>query len=164
MDERNKNLLENYGARLEHAGVPKPYDEARAILERVLGKNKSPEAIQDSLERALRLRAERMPLERIFGSALFCGLPFKLADKVFRPYPETEDMVHYALSSASDKNAPLRILDLGTGTGCVLLALLHALPRASGVGIDLNEDILGLARKNAAALGLTERTEFSAGD
>jgi release factor glutamine methyltransferase len=79
---------------------------------------------------------------------------------VLIPRPETETVVEAALAAAGDRGAPLRILDLGTGSGCLLLALLSELPRASGQGVDLSAEALEVARSNAERLGLGERARF----
>ena len=80
------------------------------------------------------------------------------------PRPDSETLIHAALSLIADRTVPLRILDLGTGTGCLLLALLHELPAARGLGIDKSAAPLAVAERNAAALGLAERARFALGD
>ncbi len=69
-----------------------------------------------------------------------------------------------ALDLLPDRGAPLRLLDLGTGSGCLLLALLHELPAARGLGIDRSPEALAVAERNASALGLADRARFAFGD
>ena len=103
------------------------------------------------------------PVARIVGMREFWGLPLVVTPAVLVPRPETETVVELALSLTEDRARVLRIADLGTGSGAILLALLHELPNAVGVGTDLSSDALDVAHCNAAGLGLTDRAEFRAG-
>jgi len=109
-------------------------------------------------------RAARKPVSRILGRREFWSLPLRLGDATLDPRPESETLVEAVLARNPDRAAPLRILDLGTGSGCLLLALLHELPRAWGVGVDVAPAALATARANAADLGLVARAAFLAGD
>ena len=97
----------------------------------------------------------------------FWGLPLRVTPDVLVPRPETETVVETALA-ALDRNGervrPLRIADLGTGSGALLLALLSELPNAFGVGTDLSVAALAVARDNAECLGLAARAAFVACD
>src|SRR6516162_11610606 len=101
--------------------------------------------------------AAREPLSRILGRREFWGLEFSLSDDTLDPRPETETVVAAVLRQGLDREAPLRLLDLGTGTGCILLALLSEFPAASGLGVDIALGTTMTARRNAVALGLTGR-------
>ena len=79
----------------------------------------------------------------ILGEREFWSLPLRVSPAVLVPRPESETVVEAALESIADRAAPLRILDLGTGSGCLLLALLSELPHASGLGIDRSAAALG---------------------
>jgi release factor glutamine methyltransferase len=107
---------------------------------------------------------EREPLSRILGRREFWGLELGLSADTFDPRPETETIIEAVLRRQPDRNAPLRVLDLGTGTGCLLLALLRELPRASGIGVDIVEAAVITAFSNAATLGFAERAFFAVGD
>jgi release factor glutamine methyltransferase len=112
----------------------------------------------------LRRMINREPLSRILGQREFWGLQFVLSAETLDPRPETESVVEAVLQRIPDRQAPLRILDLGTGTGCLLLALLSELPASSGVGIDIAEDAVRTASRNTAALGFAGRALFLVSD
>ncbi|MGL5736520.1 MAG: peptide chain release factor N(5)-glutamine methyltransferase [Beijerinckiaceae bacterium] len=107
-------------------------------------------------------RIAREPVARILGHQEFYGLPFALSDDTLIPRPETEMLVDAALARLPP-HQPARLLDLGTGTGCILLAILHHRPQATGLGIDTSEGALRTAAVNAAALGLAGRAIFQPG-
>ncbi|MBS7696672.1 MULTISPECIES: peptide chain release factor N(5)-glutamine methyltransferase [unclassified Chelatococcus] len=112
-----------------------------------------------------RLRFE--PVARICGIQEFWGLPFTLSAATLVPRPDTETLVEAALGTIRGEgraDSPLRILDLGTGSGCILTALLSELPAASGVGIDLSPEAARTARYNAAMNGVGARAAFLVGD
>jgi release factor glutamine methyltransferase len=174
MTVRLGTIFNEYKNRLARAQIFSPEGDTRAIFSHVL--DLDPEKIgtlsdleldQQRLQEAEQIllrREKREPLARIFGATTFCGLKIQTASGVFRPCPETEAMVEHALILLEPrKNEALRILDLGTGTGCVLLALLKALPLATGLGVDIDESILNIARANAEANGLLDRGDFRAG-
>jgi release factor glutamine methyltransferase len=100
----------------------------------------------------------------ILGEKEFWSLPLAVAPGVLVPRPETETVVEAALGQIRDRTAPLRVLDLGTGSGCLLLALLSELPNASGIGIDASVTAHSVAEANAQRLGLAERARFVVAD
>lgn len=104
------------------------------------------------------------PLSRIVGAREFWGLEFRLSADTLDPRPETETVVEAVLARIPDRQRPYRILDLGTGTGCLLLALLSEFPAAAGLGVDCAPGAVATARENAVALGLDGRAAFAAGD
>jgi release factor glutamine methyltransferase len=107
---------------------------------------------------------DREPLSRILGRREFWGLEFTLSAETLDPRPETETLVEAVLRRRIDRNRPYRFLDLGTGTGCLLLALLHEFPEARGIGIDIGESVARTAAANAARLGFASRAVFFVGD
>ena len=116
------------------------------------------------LAEALARRLSGEPLARILGAWEFWSLPFRLSPETLVPRADTETLVEAALRLLPDAGAPARILDLGTGSGCILVALLHERRAASGIGVDRSAGALRTARANAEANGVGERAAFLAGD
>lgn len=103
---------------------------------------------------------------RVLGRRAFWGMEFRLGPHTLEPRPDTETLVETALDRMREQGVtgPLRLLDLGAGTGCILIALLSELPEAFGVGVDLAAGAAAIARDNAAANGIGGRCGFVAGD
>ncbi|WP_262029132.1 peptide chain release factor N(5)-glutamine methyltransferase [Microvirga sp. Mcv34] len=108
-----------------------------------------------------RRRLAHEPIARIVGTREFWGLPFRLSPETLVPRPDTETVVETALDLIPDRQAPLRIVDFGTGSGCILVALLHELTHATGLGIDLSLGALRTARVNATDNGVGDRSRFA---
>jgi release factor glutamine methyltransferase len=106
-------------------------------------------------------RLDHEPVARIVGVREFWGLPFHLSPETLVPRPDTETVVETALDLLPDRQAPLRIVDFGTGSGCILVALLHELPQATGLGVDLSFGALVTARTNAADNRVGSRCHFA---
>ncbi len=108
------------------------------------------------------------PIQYITGEQEFYGLPFRVSRDVLIPRPETELVVEqvilWANGHASRKDAPLRIVDVGTGSGAIAVALAHELPEAVITAIDLSEPALSIARDNAVRNGVDRRIRFLCGD
>ena len=110
-------------------------------------------------------RLAREPVARILGRAEFWGLPFALSPETLAPRPDTETIVEAALDAAGKRRgARERILDLGTGSGCILIALLSELKDGCGVGVDRSPGALMAARRNAEMNGVADRAAFVASD
>jgi release factor glutamine methyltransferase len=119
------------------------------------------------LEDFARRRLAGEPVARILGTREFWGLPLKLSAATLVPRPDTETVVELALEilrAGRPANHPLRIADIGTGSGAILLALLSELPDAYGIGTDISEAALQTAHSNALDLGLAGRARFVACD
>ncbi len=121
-------------------------------------------ATQSRLAALVERRLQREPLARILGRREFWRHAFRINADTLVPRPETETVVEAALERVPRRDGPLSVLDLGTGSGCLLLSLLGELPGAWGLGIDLDPGAVSVAAANARALGLEERARFAAGD
>lgn len=161
-------------SRLADAGIAEARREARLLVALALGVEPGvvlgyPERPLDATAQA-RLaaltarRAAREPYSRLAGRRQFWSLDLAISPDTLDPRPDSETLVEAALASLPDRAARLRIIDFGTGSGCLLLALLSELPNAVGVGIDILPGAAKAARRNAAALGLADRALFVAGD
>jgi len=111
----------------------------------------------------LERRLKHEPLSKILELREFWSLPFRVTRDTLDPRPDSETLIEAVLSHYHNKERPLRILDLGTGTGCLLLSLLHEYPNAWGVGIDASEAACYIAQENAVQLGVEERARFIVG-
>ena len=110
----------------------------------------------------VRRRGQREPLAYVLGTAEFCGLTLKADRRALVPRPETERLVELLQERCTP--APARVLDLGTGSGCIALALASAWPGAEVVAVDASEEALALARENGAAIGLAARVQWLKSD
>lgn len=117
------------------------------------------EAQAAAYEDALSARETRQPVAQITGRRLFWGLPFRVTRDTLDPRPDTEALVAEAVSQPF-----LKLLDLGTGTGCILLSCLKSMPMARGVGVDISRAALAVAAGNARDLGLEGRARFQHSD
>ena len=154
------------------AGLDTPALDARLLAAAALAVDRTELALQPGAplgeQGAARLkgfaarRLSREPVARIVGFAEFWSLPFELSAETLVPRPDTESVVETALSLVPDRSVPLRILDLGTGSGCLAIVLLHELPNAFAVGIDVAPGALATARRNAVRNGVPSRVAFAA--
>lgn len=162
---------------LRAAGIEEPLAEARRLVALAAGVSAidivSRPQLQLDSDAARRVydwaerRARHEPLSRIAGEREFYGRTFELSADTLDPRADTETLVEAALQIAAEqgwRERPIRILDIGTGTGCILLTLLAELPLAHGVGVDIAEGAVRTATRNAARLRLGERAEFVTGD
>jgi release factor glutamine methyltransferase len=163
-------------ARFKTAGIGAAEFEARMLIGAVLGLDltglivasarKLTQQEGEQLDEFARRRIGGEPVARILGVREFWGLPLRLSADTLVPRPDTETVVEAALQvlRGLPARANLTIADVGTGSGAILLALLHEWPCAFGVGIDINVAALRTARGNAVLLGLADRAAFVAGD
>lgn len=159
---------------LRQAGIEDAVTDARILCADLLGidrvmmlthAQRVPTA--DELARfdaAIARRAKGEPVARILGRREFWSLPIALNAATLVPRPDSETLIDVALTCFPDRRAPLRFLDLGTGSGCLLLALLSEFPNATGLGTDIAPDAVTMATHNAAQLGFSERGKFVRAD
>jgi len=164
-------LLCQGAATLRAAGIEEARAEARLLLGHVLGLDaagllaRRHEAVEAApFHAAIARRAAREPLAYITGRQGFWTLDLAVSPATLIPRADSESLVEAALAALPDRDAGLRVLDLGTGTGCLLLAVLAERPRAFGIGVDLVPAAAALAAGNAARNGLADRAAFLAGD
>ena len=161
-------------ARLAAAGISTAGLDARLLAAHVFGCEVGvlighPERPIDPaqsarFEAAVRRRLDHEPLAYILGEKEFWSLSLRVTRDTLIPRPETETVVEAALAWCRQGGGAARIVDLGTGSGCLLLALLAELPAAWGVGVDRSEPALAVARDNAERLGVADRASFVCAD
>ena len=159
---------------LDRSGVPEARREAASLLAFVLERDrtfliahandeltaKPLEAFQSFIER----RAAGEPAQYITGFQDFYGRSFIVTPDVLIPRPETELLVEAAFKYLGDQVSPSLICDVGTGSGCIVITLLHLIRGAHGIGLDISEPAIGVARKNAEAHNVVDRVSFTLSD
>jgi release factor glutamine methyltransferase len=162
---------------LREAGIETPELDARVLLCHAVGlshegfvaragETMAPD-VAERLDAALARRLAHEPVSRITGTREFYGRSFLVDRCVLDPRPDTETLIEAVLhfvDKTGRRGEPLRLLDLGTGTGCILLTLLAELPQARGLGTDLSREALRVAEVNAKRLGVADRVSFLVSD
>jgi len=161
-------------ARLAAAGVDTPDLDARLLIGQVLGLDATAFITagdrrlstddQAQIDPVIDRRCAREPVSRILGRREFWSLSFTLGPETLDPRPDSETLVEAGLAALAERDHPWRVLDLGTGSGCLLLSVLSERPLASGIGVDLSASALSTASANAVALGLSGRCRFVRAD
>jgi len=165
-----KEAMREAVLRLQAAKIESASLDARIIMEQVLGVTREQllfsldlpinDAQYAELKKLVEMREMRKPLAQIIGKREFWGLNFVVSDATLDPRPDSETLVEAVLARLKNRSEKLKILDLGTGTGCLLLSLLSELPNANGVAVDICEKALNIARQNALNLGISDRVQF----
>jgi release factor glutamine methyltransferase len=169
-----KSLYLHLYNELRSAGIEEPRLEARILLAYAAGITQTrifayPE---DKIDTKIILRLEKMiarrktgePIAYIVSTREFWSLNFQVSRDTLIPRPDSETIIEAVLGTIPDKTIPLTILDLGTGSGCLLLALLSELPNAIGKGIDIDRSAHMIAKRNSVNLGLNKRAGFQQGN
>lgn len=154
-------------------GVESPRLDAEVLLSHIvkcdrihLYVNFDRPLMQDELNRyrtAVKLRAQRVPVAYILGEKEFMGHTFRVTEDVLIPRPDTEILVEEAIRLLADKPS-VRIVDIGTGSGAIILSVLLDVEGATGVAVDLSEKALAVAQSNSERLGVGDRVELRHGD
>lgn len=164
-------LLKDASERLKQADVAEtPRLDAILLLEQASGLTANsirlnpdealtPDTVA-AFEALLQRRLAHEPVSKILGFREFWSLTFRTSRDVLDPRPDSETLVAGVLAALPDREAKLRLVDFGTGSGCLLLSLLHELPNATGLAVDLSPTALAIAKENAERLGLSGRVTF----
>ena len=165
---RTADAVTHVASRLRAAGIDDARREARIILAASLDTDAAGLLSVDhvpaaAFEDMIARRERREPLAYILGRREFWGLDFEVSPATLIPRADSETLIEAALAALPDKSAVQSVLDLGTGTGCLLLAALSEYTAAFGIGIDIAPEAAALASRNAVKLGLSGRAAFIAG-
>jgi release factor glutamine methyltransferase len=162
-----KELLTIGAKRLAAAGIENPRAEARILLAHARGgepadifsvqRGRAGSDEAAAFDKFITRREKREPIAYIIGVREFWSLEFEVGAGVLIPRPETETLIEEATKIFADKAGALSVLDIGTGSGCLLAAFLKEYPNAQGLGIDASPDALFWARRNLARHGLPTR-------
>ncbi|MEK9662483.1 MAG: peptide chain release factor N(5)-glutamine methyltransferase [Alphaproteobacteria bacterium] len=165
--------LDRAAAMLRAAGIDSARLDARLIVAAATGWSREELLVEprrvpgegafEAIAAMVQRRAGREPLSHILGTREFWSLPFRVTADVLTPRPESETLIEAVVARARGRTAPAALLDLGTGSGCLLLALLSELPHAIGTGVDRSAAALAVAAGNARALGLAGRATWRQG-
>ena len=165
-----KTVLRRAVSTLKKAGIEDAAADSRILAAENFGLRRedmlrSPDMLLDCVSvsafgRSIARRAAHEPVSRILGRREFRSLDFEIGPATLDPRPDSETIVEAVLDIAADMKPDLRVLDIGTGSGCLLLSILHELPAAHGVGTDIDAGAIAYAGCNAHALGLAGRVEF----
>ena len=164
-------LLQKGQEQLRLAGIDTAELDARLLLQEATGWSHarlvgaSEESVDPSTAsiytQFLTRRSNREPVSKIVGCREFWSLDFIVNPSVLDPRPDTETLVEAVLAAIDDKSAALTIVDLGTGSGCILVALLSELPNAQGIAVDKSPEALAVAQQNAQHHGVADRITFT---
>lgn len=163
-------LLSRFTHQLSHAGIGSAAMEARLLLAHVLQcsvealiADPNPELTAVQRQKLTHLIARRLahePMSHLLGFKEFYGLGFEVSANVLTPRPDSETVIAAVLAELEDREKPYNIMDMGTGSGCLLLTLLHHLSHAWGLGVDRSLAALSIAQNNANRLKLADRACF----
>lgn len=158
---------------LADSGIEDARSEARGLLAHVLNLNtaqvfaRADEELDamgiSAFELCVNERAAGKPFAHITGKREFWSMPLQVSPATLIPRPDTETVLELVIEVFNDREAPCNILDLGTGSGCLLLALLGIFQKANGIGLDISQEAIGIANCNVDCLGLSDRVQMICG-
>lgn len=165
-----EQILRHATVSLKDQGIDNPSLDARILLQKALNvsieylilhsKKELSTTEQEIFNSFLKRRLKREPISHILEEKEFFGINFKVDSNTLTPRPDTETLIETVFYYYKDKSQQLRILDLGTGTGCILLTLLKHYENAYGVGVDISMSALKIAKQNSEILKLIDRVQF----
>jgi release factor glutamine methyltransferase len=165
-----RKVMKDATSRLTEAGIDTARLDARVLLEHVLGVDHTYMIVNHTqlikkveiaeFKTLLERREQREPVATIVGHREFWSMDFKTSRFTLDPRPDSETLIDAVMRLRPNRAKSYNILDLGTGTGCLLLSLLSEYPAAQGVAVDVSKEALEIAGHNAKELGLNGRTEF----
>lgn len=160
--------------RLQQEKIESASLDARLLLEHVLRLSREQLllAMEDVLTQEqearyyalISARVQRQPVSQLLGKREFWGMEFKVTTDTLDPRPDSETVIEEVLFRLPDRQKPYKILDLGTGTGCLLLSLLKELPNATAIGVDISEAAINVAKENTLCFGMQSRVAFLTSD
>jgi len=168
------SILTDAASRLRDAGVESPRLDARLLLRHAAGLRDEeilaqrddvlPPRLIRRFDTLVARREAHEPVAYIIGEKEFWSLSFEVSPATLIPRPDSETVVAAALRHVPAPPVGIRILDLGVGSGCLLVSMLHEIATATGLGVDINIDAVVIARRNAARAGVGARAQFIVGD
>lgn len=163
------STLHHAAQQILQAGCENAVQEVRWLWQQATGRHwsegvEAEPAAQQKFHEWVARRCKREPLAQIIGHQPFWSLDFYVNQHSLTPRSDSEIVVEAALAQLPETQKPYRLLDLGTGTGCLLLTLLHERPLATGVGVDVSDKALAVAAQNTSGLGLDARVSLRLGN
>ena len=165
-----KTAWKTAASALRRVGVKTPLLDARLLLQNVLGisyeelltsaKRELSEKEIEKFDELISRRAKREPVSKILGEKDFWKYKFKVTKDTLDPRPDSETLIYAVKANQKDSEKEIKILDLGTGSGCLLISLLKEFPNSTGLGVDISFDALNVARENAEKLEVIDRVDF----
>lgn len=175
MVETIKTLLSTAKQRLREAGIETDVLDATILLQKALNISREtlikepeksvPNEVVVQFREMLARRINHEPIAYIVGKKEFYGRDFEVTSATLIPRPDSEVLIDAILKHLpKEEKIPIRVIDLGTGSGCLLLTILAEIEGSSGVGVDISPEAILVAQKNAQKLGLAKRVEFRIND
>lgn len=170
----DSSFLNEFVEQFQNVGIENPWRELRQLMAYVTGDSYEAHFFGtataltsrqvDRLKELVKRRLREEPLSKIIGKREFWGLDFKVTKDTLDPRADSETLILAVLQKFTDREKPLKFIDFGTGTGCLLISLLKEYPNAFGIAIDQSEAAIKVACENATILGVVDRALFCVAD